>query len=302
MLYIHLNPFCIQTTMVLKKRQTGCITLALAGILVLALVATGCVGNEPTSSSSQERTSIKVTGSTTILPIAQLAADAYMGTHSDADIQVTGGGSSVGVQAAGEKTADIGMSSRDVKSDELKKYPNLVITTIGKDGVALILHPSNTITSLTTTQIKDIYAGNYTNWNQVGGPDLEIVVVGRDSASGTREFFSEKVMNKGNYTSIQLEKNSNGAVQQTIAQTPGAIGYVGLGFIDNSVKAVKVDTNGALVDPTIANVLSGSYPLSRSLYMITNGQSTGLAKMYLDYLLSPEGQRILSEEGFVPVK
>jgi len=117
MLYIHLNPFCIQTTMVLKKRQTGCITLALAGILVLALVATGCVGNEPTSSSSQERTSIKVTGSTTILPIAQLAADAYMGTHSDADIQVTGGGSSVGVQAAGEKTADIGMSSRDVKSD-----------------------------------------------------------------------------------------------------------------------------------------------------------------------------------------
>ncbi|HNL86914.1 MAG TPA: phosphate ABC transporter substrate-binding protein, partial [Methanoregulaceae archaeon] len=271
--------------MVLKKRQTGCITLALAGILVLALVATGCVGNEPTSSSSQERTSIKVTGSTTILPIAQLAADAYMGTHSDADIQVTGGGSSVGVQAAGEKTADIGMSSRDVKSDELKKYPNLVITTIGKDGVALILHPSNTITSLTTTQIKDIYAGNYTNWNQVGGPDLAIVVVGRDSASGTREFFSEKVMNKGNYTSIQLEKNSNGAVQQTIAQTPGAIGYVGLGFIDNSVKAVKVDTNGALVDPTIANVLSGSYPLSRSLYMITNGQSTGLAKMYLDYLL-----------------
>lgn len=302
MLYIHLNPFCIQTTMVLKKRQTGCITLALAGILVLALVATGCVGNEPTSSSSQERTSIKVTGSTTVLPIAQLAADAYMGTHSDADIQVTGGGSSVGVQAAGEKTADIGMSSRDVKSDELKKYPNLVITTIGKDGVALIVHPSNTITSLTTTQIKDIYAGNYTNWNQAGGPDRAIVVVGRDSASGTREFFSEKIMNKGNFTSTQLEKNSNGAVQQTIAQTPGAIGYVGLGFIDDTVKAVKVDTNEALVDPTIVNVLSGAYPLSRSLYMITNGQPTGLAKTYLDYILSPEGQSILAEEGFVPVK
>jgi len=288
--------------MVLKKRQTGFITLALAGILVLALVATGCVGNEPTSSSSQERTSIKVTGSTTVLPIAQLAADAYMGTHPNADIQVTGGGSSVGVQAAGEKTADIGMSSRDVKSDELKKYPDLVITTIGKDGVALIVHPSNTITSLTTTQIKDIYAGNYTNWKQVGGPDLAIVVVGRDSASGTREFFSEKVMNKGNFTSTQLEKNSNGAVQQTIAQTPGAIGYVGLGFIDNTVKAVKVDTNGAFVEPTIANVLSGAYPLSRSLYMITNGQPTGLAKAYLDYILSPEGQSILAEEGFVPLK
>ena len=103
MLYIHLNPFCIQTTMVLKKRQTGCITLALAGILVLGLVATGCVGNEPTSSSSQERTSIKVTGSTTILPIAQLAADAYMGTHSDADIQVTGGAPVSGSRQQGRK-------------------------------------------------------------------------------------------------------------------------------------------------------------------------------------------------------
>jgi phosphate transport system substrate-binding protein len=225
-----------------------------------------------------------------------------METHPNADIQVTGGGSSVGVQAAGEKTADIGMSSRDVKSDELKKYPNLAITTIGKDGVALIVHPSNTITSLTITQIKDIYAGNYTNWKQVGGPDLAIVVVGRDSASGTREFFSEKVMNKGNFTSTQLEKNSNGAVQQTIAQTPGAIGYVGLGFIDKTVKAVKVDTNGSLIEPTIANVLSGAYPLSRSLYMLTNGQPTGLAKTYLDYILSPEGQSILAEEGFVPVK
>ena len=288
--------------MVLKKRQTGSIPLALAGILVLALVATGCVGNEPTSSSSQERTSIKVTGSTTVLPIAQLTAEAYMGTHPNTDIQVTGGGSSVGVQAAGEKTADIGMSSRDVKSDELKKYPNRVITTSGIDGVALIVNPSNTITSLTTTQIKDIYAGNYTNWKQVGGPDQAIVVVGRDSASGTREFFSEKVMNKGDFTSTQLEKNSNGAVQQTIAQTPGAIGYVGLGFIDNTVKAVKVDTNGALVEPTIANILSGAYPRSRSLYMITNGQPTALAKTYLDYILSPEGQSILAEEGFVPVK
>lgn len=288
--------------MVLKMRQTGCITLALAGILILALVAAGCVGSKPDSLSPQERISIKVTGSTTVLPIAQLAADAYMETHSNADIQVTGGGSSVGVQAAGEKTADIGMSSRDIKSDELTKYPNLVITTIGKDGLALIVNPANSITSLTPAQIKGIYAGNYTNWNQVGGPDMPIVVVGRDSASGTREFFFEKVMNKGNFTSTQLEKNSNGAVQQTIAQTPGAIGYVGLGFIDNKIKAVNIDTNGVTVEPTIANVLSGAYPFSRSLYMITNGQPTGLAKAYLDYIRSPEGQNILVKEGFVPLK
>lgn len=288
--------------MVPIKRQTGFISLALAGILILALVAAGCVGNEPNSSSSQERTSIKVTGSTTVLPIAQNAADAYMGTHPNADIQVTGGGSSVGVQAAGEKTADVGMSSRDVKSDELKKYPDLVITTIGKDGVAIIVHPANSITSLTTAQIKGIYNGNYTNWNQVGGPDMTIVVVGRDSASGTREFFTSSIMGGDKYVPTMLEKNSNGAVKQTITQTPGAIGYVGLGFIDNTVKPVRITTNSGAIEPTVENVLSGAYPLSRSLYMLTNGQPTGLAKAYIDYILSPEGQSLLTEEGFVPVK
>lgn len=288
--------------MVPNKKQTGCIALALAGILILALVATGCVGNESDSPSSQERTSIKVTGSTTVLPIAQMAADAYMGTHPAADIQVTGGGSSVGVQAAGEKTADVGMSSRDVKSDELKKYPDLVITTIGKDGVALIVHPANSISSLTTAQIKGIYNGNYTNWNQVGGPDMTIVVVGRDSASGTREFFTSSIMGSDKYVPTMLEKNSNGAVKQTITQTPGAVGYVGLGFIDNTVKSVRISTNNGAIEPTVDNILSGAYPLSRSLYMLTNGQPTGLAKAYIDFILSPEGQSLLTEEGFVPVK
>jgi phosphate transport system substrate-binding protein len=243
-----------------------------------------------------------VTGSTTVLPIAQKAADTYMATHGNADIQVTGGGSSVGVQAAGEKTADIGMSSRDVKSDEMKKYPELVVTTIGKDGVALIINPANPVNSLTTAQIKSIYDGNITNWNQVGGNDMAIVVVGRDSASGTREFFTSSVMGGQNYVPTMLEKNSNGAVQQTISQTPGAIGYVGLGFIDNSVKAVALKTSDGDVAPTVANVLSGKYPLSRSLYMLTSGQPTGLAKEYLDYILSPAGQSLLAEEGFVPVK
>jgi len=288
--------------MVPKKKQTGFIPLALAGILILALVATGCVGNGPNSSPSQDRTSIKVTGSTTVLPIGQMAAEVYMGTHPNADIQVTGGGSSVGVQAVGEKTADVGMSSRDVKVNELKKYPNLVITTIGKDAVAVIVNPANSITSLTPSQIKGIYNGNYTNWNQIGGPDMTIVVVGRDSASGTREFFTSSIMSGENYVPTMLEKNSNGAVKQTIAQTPGAIGYVGLGFIDNMVKPVKININGAFIEPTADNVLSGAYPLSRSLYVLTNGQPTGLAKAYIDFILSTEGQSLLPEEGFIPLK
>lgn len=287
--------------MVPIKTHFGMIALAMAGILILALVASGCTDSTPTTSSIQDRASIKVTGSTTVLPIAQKAADAYMATHANADIQVTGGGSSVGVQAAGEKTADIGMSSRDVKSDEMKKYPGLVVTTIGKDGVALIINPANTVTSLSTAQIQGIYNGNITNWNKVGGPDMAIVVVGRDSASGTREFFTSSVMGGQNYVPTMLEKNSNGAVQQTISQTPGAIGYVGLGFIDASVKAVKVNTGGAEVEPTVQNLLSGKYPLSRSLYLLTSGQPSGLAKEYVDYILSPEGQGLLTEEGFVPV-
>lgn len=288
--------------MVPNKKQFGVIALAMAGILILALIAAGCTESTSITPSTQERTSIKVTGSTTVLPIAQKAADVYMATHANADIQVTGGGSSVGVQAAGEKTAEIGMSSRDVKSDEMKKYPDLVVTTVGKDGVALIINPANPVNSLTTAQIKGIYNGNFTNWNQVGGADMAIVVVGRDSASGTREFFTSSVMGGQNYVPTMLEKNSNGAVQQTISQTPGAIGYVGLGFIDNSVKAVKITTEAGDVEPSVANVLGGKYPLSRSLYLLTNGQPTGLAKEYIDYILSPAGQGLLTEEGFVPVK
>jgi phosphate transport system substrate-binding protein len=288
--------------MVPYKKQFRVIALAMAGILVLTLIAAGCTESGSGPSSSQERTSIKVTGSTTVLPIAQKAADVYMGTHPNADIQVTGGGSSVGVQAAGEKTADIGMSSRDVKPDELKKYPGMVITPIGKDGVAIIVHPANTVPGLTTAQVKAIYNGNYTNWREVGGPDLTIVVVGRDSASGTREFFTSSIMGGQNTVPTMLEKNSNGAVKQTITQTPGAIGYVGLGFIDNAVKAVRITTDTGAIEPTVDNVLSGKYPLSRSLYLLTSGQPTGLARDYIDFILSSEGQSLLAEEGFVPVK
>jgi phosphate transport system substrate-binding protein len=292
--------------MVPFRIKTGLTALGLAGLLVMALVVTGCVGNgeeiKPVPIIPGDRVTIKVTGSTTVLPVAQKAADSYMAAHRNADIQVTGGGSSVGVQAAGEKTADIGISSRDVKADELKKYPGFVITPIAKDGVAIIVNPGNSVTDLTIAQIKGIYTRDYTNWKQVGGPDMPIVVVGRDSASGTREYFTSSVMSGGNYSPVMLEKNSNGAVQQTISQTPGAIGYVGLGFLDPSVKALKININGTLFEPTVDNVLIGKYPLSRSLYLITNGAPAGLARDYIAYILSPEAQSLLKEEGFVPLK
>ncbi len=224
-----------------------------------------------------------------------------MNDNTTVDIQVTGGGSGVGVQSIGEGTADIGMSSRDLKSDEKTRYPDLVTTTIANDGIAVIVHPSNTVSGLTMAQIKAIYEGEITNWNEVGGPDRIIVVIGRDSASGTREFFSEKVMNREDFVATRLEKNSNGAVKQTVAQTPGAIGYVSLGYIDPEITAVPVIVDGKPVEPTVENVVSKRYPIARSLLMITHGAPSGLAKEYIDFIVSPAGQKIVSDEGFVPI-
>lgn len=266
-------------------------------VLALALFAAGCT--QP--GGAGHATTLKITGSTTVLPVAQAAADAFMKDHLNANIQVTGGGSSVGVQAVGEGIAEMGMSSRDLKPEERAKYRDLVDVTIANDGIAIIVHPTNMVPALTMAQLKEIYAGNTTNWKDVGGPDMTIVVVGRDSASGTREFFSESVMKKQDFTPYQLEKNSNGAVKQTIAQTPGAIGYVGLGYIDADIRPVPINVNDALVEPTIANVVAKTYPIARPLIMITNGAPEGLAKTYLDYLLSPAGQAIVAEEGFVPI-
>ncbi|MDD4127020.1 MAG: substrate-binding domain-containing protein, partial [Methanomicrobium sp.] len=149
--------------------------------------------------------------------------------------------------------------------------------------------------------IKKIYKGEITNWNEVGGEDMTIVVVGRDSSSGTREYFTEKIMDKEDCVSTLLEKNSNGAVLQTVAQTPGAIGYISMGYIDKTVKSLKIDENGVLIEPTIDNVLNGSYPVSRGLNMFTNGEPEGLTKEYIDYILSLKGQAIAAEEGYVTV-
>jgi phosphate transport system substrate-binding protein len=285
--------------MVDKARKFGFLAIGLTGLLVIALLACGCT-QQPTGTSG-DIVSIQVTGSTTVLPIAQAAAEAYMDTHPNADIKVSGGGSSVGVQAIGEGSADIGMSSRDLKDTEMETYPDLVTTVVANDGIAIIVHPTNTVETLTLEQIKAIYLGTYTNWNEVGGPDAEIVLIGRDSASGTREFFYEKVMEKEDFAPTQLEKNSNGAVKQTVAQTPGAIGYVGLGYIDETVKAIPLIADGTAVEPTIENVIAQEYPISRPLIMITNGQPDGLAKDYLDFILGTDGQMIVEEEGFVPL-
>ena len=246
---------------------------------------------------------LRVTGSTTLFPIAQAAADAYMAKNPRADIQVSGGGSGVGVQAIGEGTTDIGMSSRDITSAEMSKYPGLVPTDVATDAVVLIVNPSNPVTALTLSQVRGLYNGTLQGWNSVGGSMSYPVVIGRDSASGTRVYFNDFVMSGEKYRSDMREMNSNGAVAQIVAQTPAAVGYVGLGFITPDVRALKLyNSKGIAVAPGIATVLDHTYPISRPLYMITRGQPTGLAKDYIDFILSPDGQKIVEDQGFVPLR
>jgi len=324
-----------------KRSSHLLITVSLAALLVFAMLFAGCTDNPtktpvatqaPTASptvvataaaqapvstpaavttaapvSTGVKETIKISGSTTVLPIIQKAADQYMATHPDADIQVSGGGSGVGIQAIGAKTVDIGMSSREVTKAEMTKYPNFVVTSVAQDGIAVIVNPANTIQYITLDQIKNIYLGKITKWTEISGASVpntnnQIVIIGRDSASGTRAYFDESVLLKATPTNKMLEKNSNGAVLQTVAQTPGSIGYVSIGFVSNDVKAVPVWYNAQkIIAPTLDNVKTKTYPVSRDLYVITNGQPTGLAGDFVKYILSADGQKIVADEGYVTI-
>ena len=290
--------------------------LGLVAVVIGALLVAGCTGTGTTTTASPTPTAadgadsfvpsgatgrISVTGSTTVLPIAQALAERYMDLNQGADIRISGGGSSVGVAAVGEKTAGIGMASRELKEAETAKYPALKPIAIARDGIAVIVHPSNTVPHLTLDQVRGIYAGNVTNWKDVGGQDQQIVAIGRDSASGTREFFTEKVMGTTNTTATMLEKNSNGAIQSSVAPNPGAIGYVGLGYVDATVRAVPLSVDGTTVEPSIENVIDDRYPVARELYFVTSGDATGLARDFIAFALSDEGQQIVEKEGFIPV-
>ena len=261
---------------------------ALVILLLTAVFGAGCISTEDTET-------ISIAGSTTVLPVAQAAAEEYMNQHSNADIQVSGGGSGVGATSVIGGTADIGMLSRDLKASE-KEGNTLKEFVVGKDGIALVGHPSNTVSDLSLEQVKAIYQGTITNWNEVGGADSEIVLIGRDSSSGTREFFTEFVLNKEDAAKEMQELNSNGAVAQAVSITPGAIGYVSLEYVDDSLKAFSIGG----VAPTVDNVISGIYEINRPLLMVTNGEPEGLASDYLAFILSEEGQQILRDSGFIP--
>ncbi|HQC62295.1 MAG TPA: phosphate ABC transporter substrate-binding protein [Candidatus Marinimicrobia bacterium] len=262
-------------------------------ILILAIASLLTAG---------EAVKIRMEGSTTVLPIAQLAAEEFMIANPDVTISVQGGGSGVGIASLIDKTCDIATSSRAMKDEEIKnavaKGVNPVAHIVAMDGIAVILHPSNKIKNLTVEQIRKIYTGKISNWKEVGGEDKKIVVLSRDTASGTFEAFSKLALNDEKVRKDALMNASNQAIATTVEKTPGAIGYVGIGYISSKVKAVTVEN----VTCTKKNILTKTYPLSRPLFMYTNGKPKGVVKDFIDFILSEEGQELVETAGYVGLK
>lgn len=270
-------------------------TWFLSMVLITGLVLTATAGD--LDAFKGEKGTIKISGGTAHIPVMKLVAQKIQTANPDVKISIAGGGSGVGIKQVGEGLVDIGNSGRKPSEAELKKYP-LKMHKWAIDGVGVVVNPDNPVKRLTTEQLKDIYAGKLTNWKALGGPDKAINLYTRDKASGTRDVFWKKALSKGDISAKAHFVPSNGAMKTAVAQDPYAIGYVSVGHIDTSVAPVALDG----VVPTLENVKQGKYKVARGLYSNTKGDPTGLAKKFIDYLFSAEGQKIVAEKGFIPVK
>lgn len=276
--------------------------------LVLAVVVIGSIGYYVYVGGFNPRRTLTLAGSTTVLPLAQAEAEKYLSTHVHDDIRISDGGSGVGIAALLDGTTDIAMSSRQITPQEIamgqQKGLTIVETTIALDAVCVIVHPSNTITQLTLDQVALIYTGKYTNWKQLGGPDMAIVVYQRETTSGTYEVFNSKILKGRTVTASALSTASNGEMRDKVAQNQGAIGYVGLAYVDATVKGLSLakDASSPYVHPSAETVREGSYAVSRKLYLYTNGNPSGVAKDFIDFILSSDGQNIVSQVGYISLK
>jgi len=266
-----------------------------SALLVMALLVSTAVLPACTGSSARSD-EVTVTGSTTILPIAEVSAEMFREAHPDVKVLVSGVGSSAGIESVSTGSSDIGTSSRDLKPEE--EDLGLIDTPIAYDAIAIIVNPDNPVDSLTTQQIKAIFQGKITRWSEVGGPDEPIHLVNRDEASGTREAFFKIIMDKESFDPAAAVLPGTGQVRAVVAEAPGAIGYISFGFLNDSVKAVAVDG----VEPSVETVFSGDYPIQRTLHFFTKGAPAALSKEYIDYVLSPAVQdTVVQDAGFLPV-
>ncbi len=267
--------------------------------MVAGLVAIGMAAG---SALAENANKIVVDGSTTVGPIAKAFAEYYMGSHANVNITVSESGSGNGAKSLLNAACDVATMSRPMKNSEKKAAQDAGIlpieTIVAMDGLSAVVHPSNPLANLTIEQIRDIYTGKIKNWKELGGPDQLIVVISRDTNSGTYESFETLVMNKEKMGEKVEYVGSNGAIRQRVMSTPAAIGYVGLAFVDG-VKSLTV--NG--VEATPATVTSKKYPIARPLYMYTNGRpkpGTPLQE-FITLYATPDGKKIIEDTGFVPV-
>jgi phosphate transport system substrate-binding protein len=265
----------------------------LYGSVLLALVIAGLVRAE----------TLQIEGSTTVGPIADAFAEYFMRTNPGLEITVKKTGSGDGAAALIDSRCDIASMSRFMKDKEfqsaVEKNVFPVAHAIAMDGVCVIVHPSNPVTALAAAQVRDIYKGNIKNWKELGGPDMEIVMVSRDTSSGTYETFHEKIMNKEELAKNVEYVNSNPQAHARVKTTVGAISYVGLGFVDADVKALKIDG----IQPTKQTIASGTYPVARPLFLFTNGYPKlgSMVFKFCTFYLTEKGQEIIEAKGFVPV-
>jgi phosphate transport system substrate-binding protein len=241
-------------------------------------------------------TELVVTGSTTILPIAEIAGEMYHDLHPERKVLVSGLGSSAGIETVSAGSSDIGTSSRDLKPAE--EDLGLIDTPIAYDAIAVIVNPDNPVDELTTAQVQAIFSGEIENWSELGGNDKEIGLVNRDEASGTREAFHKIVMGDASFDRTAAVLPGTGQVRSVVSNARGAIGYISLGFVNDEVKVVTIDG----VVPTTESVVSGEYPLQRLLHFYTVGVPTGFARDYIDFVLSDEVQStVVRDAGFTPI-
>lgn len=278
-------------------RKTWRTRLSLGLVLIVCVVLSLAACGD--ASSKESSGTLTVAGSTTVLPIAEMAAEGFE-AKTGINVLVSGLGSSAGIEATINGTADIASSSRSLTAEESSS--DLVSTVIAHDGIAVIVNDANPVQAITLDELRDIYAGKITNWSELGGPDLTIQLVNRDEASGTREAFSSIVMQGTEFDRRAAVLPGTGQVRDVVSRSIGAIGYISIGFVNSkytstTVSCLSIDG----VEPTEDNVENGMYPLSRDLYFFTNGEPTDVARDYISYVTSEEMAQTITDAGYIPV-
>ncbi len=281
-------------------------------LFVLIIILPFVFGCQPSSSEGGEgenggTTTIKVTGSTTVGPLATKAAEKFEEVNSSIRITISEGGSGVGIANLIDGTTDIAMASREMKESEKLKFEGkseFIEQMLAYDALSLVVHPENSVDNLTKEQIKSLFTGKVTNWSEIGGPDEQVVIVVRESSSGTYEFFKDEALDNIDPAASAMAQGSNGGVVQTVSQTPGAVGYIGFAFEDpQKTKALPISWDGErFIEPRLENVMKGEYPLARPLYFYYLEKNKEKVAPYVDFILSVEGQKIAEEVGYIPVQ